>query len=308
MIDRWQRFLAAADRWLSRRRLTRVARLALVGFGEHQGPQVAGSMAYFAILALFQVVVLGVVVFSLLIGEGDARRVVIDRLQSALPLQAGTINQVVDSIIATRGGITVVSVAILAWGGLGFFDALSVGVGRAFASPSRRPFWQEKMIVLLLMVAAGMLAIVALLIWWAAGIATQFAEHGLLPGASTDGQEAFDLIGLIGLILPILLVLVALLVVYRLVPNRRVRLRQAWPGALVATVLWTVLRVSFTWYATSVARYESFFGPISTAITLLVFLYFSSAIVLFGAEVSRAVVLDDESVAEAGAGHVGHTV
>lgn len=299
MIDRWQRFLAAADRWLSRRRLTRVARLALVGFGEHQGPQVAGSMAYFAILALFQVVVLGVVVFSLLIGEGDARRVVIDRLQSALPLQAGTINQVVDSIIATRGGITVVSVAILAWGGLGFFDALSVGVGRAFASPSRRPFWQEKMIVLLLMVAAGMLAIGALLIWWAAGIATQFAEHGLLPGASTDGQEAFDLIGLIGLILPILLVLVALLVVYRLVPNRRVRLRQAWPGALVATVLWTVLRVSFTWYATSVARYESFFGPISTAITLLVFLYFSSAIVLFGAEVSRAVVLDDESAAEA---------
>ena len=303
MIDRWQRLLVAADRWIGRRRLTRVTRLALVGFGEHQGPQVAGSMAYFAMLALFQLVVLGVVVFSLLIGEGDARRVVIDRLQTALPLQAGTIDQVVDSIIATRGGITAISVAILAWGGLGFFDALSVGVGRAFAAPSRRPFWQEKLIVLLLMVSAGLLAIVALLIGLAAGIAARFAER--LPGAATNGPLAIDLIGLT---LPILLVLVALLVVYRLVPNRRVQMRQVWPGALLATVLWTALRVSFTWYATSVARYESFFGPISTAITLLVFLYFSSAIVLFGAEVSRAVVLDDESVAEAGAGHVGHTV
>lgn len=298
MIDRWQRLLAAADGWLGRWRTTRVARLALVGFAEHQGPQVAGSMAYFAILALFQLVVLGVVVASLLIGEGDARRVVINRLQTALPLQAGTIDQVVDSIIATRGGITVVSVAILAWGALGFFDALSVGVGRAFASPSRRPFWQEKLIVLLLMAAAGLLAIVALLIWLAAGIAAQFGER--LPGGATNGQAAFDLIGLI---LPILLVLVVLLVIYRLVPNRRIRMRQAWPGALVATVLWTALRVSFTWYATSVARYESFFGPISTAITLLVFLYFSSAVVLLGAEVSRAVVLDDEAVAESRVGN-----
>ncbi len=297
MIDRWQRLLAAADEWLGRWRTTRVARLALVGFAEHQGPQVAGSMAYFAILALFQLVVLGVVVASLLIGEGDARRVVINRLQTALPLQAGTIDQVVDSIIATRGGITVVSVAILAWGALGFFDALSVGVGRAFASPSRRPFWQEKLIVLLLMAAAGLLAIVALLIWLAAGIAAQFGER--LPGGATNGQAAFDLIGLI---LPILLVLVVLLVIYRLVPNRRIRMRQAWPGAVVATVLWTALRVSFTWYATSVARYESFFGPISTAITLLVFLYFSSAVVLLGAEVSRAVVLDDEAVAESRGG------
>jgi membrane protein len=294
MIDRWQRLLAAADRWIGRRRLTRVTRLALVGFGDHQGPQVAGSMAYFAMLALFQLVVLGVVVFSLLIGEGDARRVVIDRLQTALPLQAGTIDQVVDSIIATRGGITVISVAILAWGGLGFFDALSVGVGRAFAAPSRRPFWQEKLIVLLLMVSAGLLAIVALLIGLASGIAAGFAER--LPGGATNGQLTIDLIGLI---LPILLVLAALLVVYRLVPNRRVRMRQAWPGALLATVLWTALRVSFTWYATSVARYESFFGPISTAITLLVFLYFSSAVVLLGAEVSRAVLLDDEALAQA---------
>lgn len=294
MIDRWQRLLAAADRWIGRRRLTRVTRLALVGFGEHQGPQVAGSMAYFAMLALFQLVVLGVVVFSLLIGEGDARRVVIDRLQTALPLRAGTIDQVVDSIIATRGGITAVSVAILAWGGLGFFDALSVGVGRAFAAPSRRPFWQEKLIVLLLMVSAGLLAIVALLIGLASGIAARFAER--LPGGATNGQLTIDLIGLI---LPILLVLAALLVVYRLVPNRRVRMRQAWPGALLATVLWTALRVSFTWYATSVARYESFFGPISTAITLLVFLYFSSAVVLLGAEVSRAVLLDDEALAQA---------
>jgi len=43
-----------------------------------------------------------------------------------------------------------------------------------------------------------------------------------------------------------------------------------------------------------VAHYESAFGPISTAITLLVFLYFAGVVVLLGAEVARASLVDDE--------------
>ena len=112
-----------------------------------------------------------------------------------------------------------------------------------------------------------------------------------LPGGGTSGRLALDLVGLL---LPILLVLVALLVVYRVVPYRRVTLRQVWPGALIATLLFTLLRVSFTWYATDVAHYESVFGPISTVITLLVFLYFASVVVLLGAEIARANVLEDD--------------
>lgn len=246
-------------------------------------------MAYFAILSLFQVIVLGVVVFSLLIGEGEARRIVIGRLEAALPLEAGTMTAVVNSIIQSRGGITVVSVAILAWGALGFFGALSTGVGRAFAASTRRPFWQDKLIGLLLLVAAGVLALIAVGIGLAASIAARLATS--IPGGDTGGRS---LLGLVGLVIPILLVLVALLVVYRVVPNRRVTFSGVWPGALVATLLFTVLRVGFTWYATDVARYESFFGPISTVITLLVFLYFASMAVLLGAEVARANVLEDD--------------
>src|SRR6185503_4111382 len=85
MVERWNRFLQAADRWASRRRSTRVGRRALAGFALHDGPSVASSMAYFAILSLFQVIVLGVIVFSLLIGEGEARRILIGRLGSADP-------------------------------------------------------------------------------------------------------------------------------------------------------------------------------------------------------------------------------
>lgn len=289
MNERWERLLHALDRWSAQWRSTRVGRRAIAGFAHHQGPEVASGMAYFAILSLFQVIVLGVVVFSFLIGEGEARRIVIGRLEAALPLQPGTIGAVVESIIASRGGLTLVSLAILAWGALGFFGALTTGVGRAFATSTRRPFWQDKLISLLLLVAAGALALIAVGIGLGTGIAARMASR--LPGGETGGRLALDLVGLL---VPILLVLVALLVIYRAVPNRRVTFRQVWPGALIATLLFTLLRIGFTWYATDVARYESFFGPISTVITLLVFLYFASMVVLLGAEIARANVLEDD--------------
>jgi membrane protein len=289
MVERWERLLQVLDTWSGQWRSTRVGRRAIVGFANHRGPEVASGMAYFAILSLFQVIVLGVVVFSFLIGEGEARRIVIGRLEAALPLQPGTIGAVVDSIIASRGGLTLVSVAILAWGGLGFFNALTTGVGRAFATSTRRPFWQDKLISLLVLGASGALALVAVGIGLGTGIAARMASR--LPGGGTSGRLALDLVGLL---LPILLVLMALLVVYRVVPYRRVTFRQVWPGALIATLLFTLLRVGFTWYATDVAHYESVFGPISTVITLLVFLYFASVVVLLGAEIARANVLEDD--------------
>jgi membrane protein len=289
MVERWERLLRALDAWSGRWRSTRVVRRAIVGFANHQGPEVASGMAYFAILSLFQLIVLGIVVFSFVIGEGEARRVIIGRLDAALPLQPGTIGAVVDSIIASRGGLTIISLAILAWGALGFFGALTTGVGRAFATPTRRPFWQDKLISLILLGGAGAVAIGAVGIGLVTGIAVRMASS--LPGWGSGGRLALDLVGLL---LPILLALVALLVIYRVVPNRRVTFRGVLPGALVATLLFTVLRVAFTWYATDVARYESVFGPISTVITLLVFLYFASVAVLLGAEVARANVVEDD--------------
>jgi membrane protein len=289
MGERWKRLLEAVDAWAAQRRSTRIARRALGGFALHDGADVASGMAYFAVLSLFQVVVLGVIGFSLLVGEGEARRLVIGRIESALPLEPGTVGAIVESIIEARGGVTIVSVAILAWGAIGFFGALSTGVGRAFATTTRRPFWQDRLIGLLLLGGAGLLTLSSIGIGLVEGIATRLASR--IPGGGHSGELLVDLVGLL---LPILLVLVALLVIYRVVPNRSVTFRQVLPGAIVAALLFTALRAGFTWYATDVARYESFFGPISTVISLLVFLHLASMVTLLGAEIARANVLEDD--------------
>jgi membrane protein len=290
MVDRLKRLVHDMDAWLIRHRWTRLTRTAVSGFLAHESLSNAGSMAYYSILSVFQLLVLGVVVLSFFLGEGSARAFVIEQLEAGTPLDTGTIAQIIDGVIESRGGIGLVSGAFLLWGALGLFAALSQGISRAFVSAQRRGFIQDKLVGLALMALTGLLGAASLVI----GILT-----GILQSAATDVVDRVPggslAIGVIGFVAPIVLIFLAFLAIYRMVPNRPVSLGEVWPGAVVATVLWTLLRFGFTWYTTEVANYESAFGPISAAISLLVFLYFASVIVLLGAEVARAGVLDDPS-------------
>jgi membrane protein len=289
MMDRLKRLILRLDAWTLRRRLPRITRRAITGFLEHEALTFAGSMAYFGVLSLFQLLVLGVVVLSYILGEGAARDFVVEQVVAGTPLDAETVTGVIDATIESRGTITLIGIAFLLWGALGIFSSLSNGISLAFEGAPRRSFVKDKLVGLLLVGLAGILALAS----FAIGIAT-----GILQSAASEldvdvpGRETG--IWLIGTFAPIFLIFLAFWVIYRVVPNRRVTWGEVLPGAIVATILWTALRFGFTWYATSVARYDSAFGPLSTGITLIVFLYFASVIVLLGAEFARARTIDDE--------------
>ena len=289
MIDRVKQLVSRLDDWSQRHRLPRVSRRAISGFLAHDALQYAGSMAYFGVLSIFQLLVLGIVIGSFFLGEGEAREFVIEQVQAGTPIDAETVGGVIDAAIESRGTLTIVGLGLLVWSAMGIFSALSNGISRVFENAPRRPFLQDKLVGLLLMALTGVLALASLVIGIVTGVLQQAAGRVLadLPGGGTA-------VWLIGLLAPILLIFIAFWVIYKVVPNRPVRWGEVFPGAVVAALLWTVLRFGFTWYSTSVADYESAFGPLSTGISLLVFLYFASVIILLGAEFARASALDDE--------------
>lgn len=281
--------LTAIDEWLKAHRWTRIGRNAMLGFLDHQATLNAGSMAYFSVISMFQLLVLGVVVLSFIVDQGEARQFVIDQVEAGTPLDADAIGGVIDAVITSRGGITIIGFVLLLWSALGIFSALSNGVSAAFADKTKRGFLKEKLIGLLLLTVTGTLVLGSIAIGVVTGILQQ-QTAGLLENVPGGGWA----LSAIGFVVPLLLIFVAFLIIYRVVPNRDVSFAEVWPGALVATLLWTILRFGFTYYATNIANYDSAFGPISTAITLLAFLYFASVIVLLGAEVARASAVDDE--------------
>jgi membrane protein len=223
-----------------------------------------------------------VVATSIVVGAGAARQFVIDRVTHALPIDASQVAQLIDRAVAARGSVTIIGVVLLLWSALGVFGALSSGISRVFIKAPRRPFWRERLLGLLLLAVTGLMAVASV----GLGLVTQVAQDAVnatvrFPGASV-------LFAVLAFLIPVGLVFFAFLIVYRVVPNRPVETAEVWPGALLATVLWTGLRIGFTFYATRIAKYDTVFGPIGTGISLLVFLYFSSVVLLLGGELARA--------------------
>ncbi|HEY8170748.1 MAG TPA: YihY/virulence factor BrkB family protein [Candidatus Limnocylindria bacterium] len=289
MLDRATQVVADVDAWIGGRRWTRVIRGVVFGFLDHDALRFAGSMAYFAILSLFQVIVLGIVVLTFFLDEGRVRDLVVEWITDIAPINPETIIAVIDATIASRGGMTLISIGFLIWGSLGLFGSISEGISRVFDSAPRRGFVSQQLIGLLLMGVVGAMVLASLLIGLVTGIVERLADRVEAPALGDLATWALTTL------LPILLVFGAFWIIYRVVPTRRVGWGHALLGAIAATFLWTVLRAGFTWYATRIADYESVWGPISTAITMLVFLYFGSVVVLIGAEFMRAIALDEEA-------------
>lgn len=69
---------------------------------------------------------------------------------------------------------------------------------------------------------------------------------------------------------------------YALVPNTKVRLRSAVAGGLVGGLLWTALKALFIWLSASFLRYSAVYGALGAMPLLMLWLYYSWVIVLFG--------------------------
>lgn len=281
------RIATTVDGWLQRYRLTRVARTSVMGLLDHDGLNYAGSMAYFSILSFVNVLLLGAVLLAALIGEGEARTIILTWFANNTPINPDLIEEMIDAAIASRGSITLVGIIFLLWGALGFFGAVSRGINRAFSDGKPLFILREKLLGILLILFSGGLILASV----AVGLVTSYLQN-----AARDIVDRFQggdvAVALIGSVVPFLLVFVAYLVLYRVVPSQKVTFGDVWPGAFVAAVLWTLLRVGYTIYVTQIAHFEDLFGPLAAIITLIVFIYFASVVLLVGAEVARANLIE----------------
>lgn len=82
-------------------------------------------------------------------------------------------------------------------------------------------------------------------------------------------------------------------VAFKAVPWRGTKWRDAFPGALVAAALFLVGEVGLSVYLSSTERFN-FFGTMQFFVVLIVWIYYSALVVLWGAEFARLVILAAE--------------
>jgi membrane protein len=87
--------------------------------------------------------------------------------------------------------------------------------------------------------------------------------------------------------LPFGLALLTVTGLYRLVPRRPPQWREAMIGALTFSLLWVAAKLLFVTYSTYATVYVHLYGSLLEVILLLLWVYYSAALLLIGAEVAH---------------------
>lgn len=89
-----------------------------------------------------------------------------------------------------------------------------------------------------------------------------------------------------GKVFPVLLMWLAFFVLFKLMPNRDIKSGPAIIGSFFAAIFWEAGKRIFSFFIGHFANYEQIYGPISTALLFLLWIYVSWLIILFCVEIS----------------------
>jgi membrane protein len=113
-------------------------------------------------------------------------------------------------------------------------------------------------------------------------LSTYFASTSIASGLANFPWLETGL----ALIFAYVLTFLLFFLLYLLIPNCKVMVRQAAIGALIATVLFEIIKYLFTLYIINLANFTIIYGALAIIPIFLVWLYVAWLIVLFGAFVS----------------------
>lgn len=251
-----------------------VLREAGQSFSANRDMANAATLAYYGFLALMPLLLLVIYLLGLFLQSSEAVLASVEDLAVRL-FPAFNRALLEDLLAVARQRVWgLVSVAILVWSLMPFAGAIRGAVRRIFRATRRVSFLRTKLLDL-----AAVLALLLLFVLMAGG--KVYASLGPMKGlASAGGALAWA--RALG---PPLLAIGVLSFFYRVFAPGKIRLSHLLAGAVAAAALLGIMRPVFGLVLKFNPDYGYAFGSLKAIFLLLVWVYYTFAVMLFGAEV-----------------------
>lgn len=248
----------------------------------------AAALAFFTIFSIAPVMIVAVTVVGLVLGEKAAQGEIMEQLQDAIGPDAAAMVQtaVVNSQIDQSGLIpSIFGIAAIIIGATTVFAQMQQSLNAIWdvaARPSRSSafmYLRSRVLSLTIVLAIGFILLVSLMLSVALRTVMTFAEQWLpVPGFLLLGLDLALSFGVVALLFAAM---------FRILPDVILGWKDVLIGGAITAALFTLGRSLIALYLANTAT-ASTYGAAGSLVVLLLWVNYSSLILLFGASFTRA--------------------
>lgn len=272
---------------------------------------VSAGVGFYFFMAIFPTIVAALSIYGLLMDPAQIQDHV-NGLTGILPGEAsGMIESIMEPIVSkpsqTLGWGLVFSLLLSIWSANQGTKALFEGINIAYNEEDNRSFFKKTGMTFLFTFAGIILGLLCILIVILFPAITDFIHLG---------STVETVLGWTRWIILALIIVFALGLVYKKAPDRdNPEIKWVSWGSVIATVLWILGSLLFSWYVKNFGSYDDMYGSFASVIVMLLWLFLTSFIILLGAEINSEMehqtakdttVGPDEPIGERGGYHADH--
>jgi membrane protein len=194
-------------------------------------------------------------------------------------------NEILDQLQQRRAGMLSFGMVFSIWASSSAMRSLMKALDVVYGVTERRPMWKRYAgsVLSTLVVGISLAAAITLLLVRPQALQVLAQTMGLHPAAAVlwSWWLRWPVI--------FLLLTAVVTVIYWSSPDVEQRFRFIVPGAFIAVLALGTASFAFDFYVRNIGKYDRLYGSVGTAVALMLYLFISTFILLFGAELNAAV-------------------
>jgi membrane protein len=264
----------------------RLVRIAALGWWNDRAMSLGASISFFTVFSMAPMLLAAISVAGLAFGQDAAQGAVVGELggllgeEAAEALEAMIVNarDIGSGIIGTTVGVVVFLVVAT-----GAFVEIQDALNLIWKVPPSKSgpwaFLRTRVLSLALLIGIGFLLLVSLIIDAGANAIGSYLQ------ASLAGEIAA--LAVLNGVFTLVIAFLLFAMIFKILPAVSLAWRDVWTGALVTGVAFTLGKFLIGFYVGR-SGIASSYGAAASLITILLWIYYSSLILLFGAEFTKA--------------------
>jgi len=258
------------------------------GFSDHKVTKLSASLAYFTTFSLGPLLIVIIFIAGRILGEEAAQGSVFNQIKDFIGVDASAQIQTIikNAAISGKSGMAaIIGVITLLIGATTVFGEIQDSINSIWGVKAKPKAGIMKLVMTRLL-SFGMIASLGFL------LLVSLAITAIVEGIGNRLKEVFPdiavvLIYVVNLIVTLGVVTALFAIIFKVLPDIRIKWKAIWPGAIATAILFMIGKFLISVYI-SKSNIGSTYGTAGSLVILIVWIYYSSIILYFGAEFTKA--------------------